>query len=52
MNSGEEALINLFKTKQGRLMKKLQNGWLRKSIRPVALRAVRTPIYGLETCAH
>lgn len=50
MNSGEEALINLFKTKQGRIMKKLQNGLASEIYKAGGTSGHENAIYGLETC--
>lgn len=50
MNSGEEALINLFKTKQGRLMKKLQTGLASEIYKAGGTSGRENAIYGLETC--
>lgn len=49
MNSGPEALINLFKTKQGRLMKKLQNGLAGEVYKAGGTSGRENAIYGLET---
>lgn len=49
MNSGQEALINLFKTKQGRIMKKLQNGLAHEIYQAGGTSGRENAIYGLET---
>ena len=49
MNSGNEALINLFKTKQGRIMKKLQNGLASEIYKAGGGAGTENAIYGLET---
>lgn len=49
MNSGQEALINLFKTKQGRLMKKLQTGLSSEIYKAGGTSGRENAIYGLET---
>lgn len=49
MNSGDEALINLFKTKQGRIMKKLQNGLASEIYKAGGSSGRENAIYGLET---
>jgi len=50
MNSGDEALINLFKTKQGRLLKKIQNGFAHEIYQAGGTSGRENSIYGLETC--
>lgn len=49
MNSGNEALVNLFKTKQGRIMKKLMNGLAGEVYRAGGTSGRENCIYGLET---
>lgn len=49
MNSGQEALINLFKTKQGRIMKKLMNGLAGEMYRSGGDTGRENCIYGLES---
>ncbi len=49
MNSGNEALINLFKTKQGRLMKKLTSGLAGEIYKDGGSSGRENCIYGLET---
>lgn len=50
MNSGDEALINLFKTKQGRIMKALQNKMAGEAYKVGGTSGRENCIYGLETC--
>jgi len=50
MNQGEEALINLFKTKQGRLTKKMQTGLASEIYKGGGTSGRENSIYGLETC--
>lgn len=49
MNSGSEALVNLFKTKQGRIMKKLSNGLAGEIYKAGGTSGRENAIYGLET---
>jgi len=49
MNKGEEALINLFRTKQGRTTKKLQDGMAGEIYRTGGTSGRENCIYGLET---
>jgi hypothetical protein len=49
MNKGPEALINLFKTKQGHIMKKLQNGLAKEIYQAGGGSGAENAIYGLET---
>lgn len=49
MNKGNEALVNLFNTKQGRIMKKLQNGLAGEIYREGGTSGRENCVYGLET---
>lgn len=49
MNSGANALVDLFKTKQGRLMKKLQNGLASEIYQAGGGSGRENAIYGIET---
>lgn len=49
MNKGQEALINLFKTKQGRLMKRLQHGLAAEMYLAGGGSGRENAIYGIET---
>lgn len=50
MNKGDEALINLFKTKQSRLRKKADNGLASEIYKDGGASGRENTIYGLETC--
>lgn len=49
MNKGDEALINLFQTKNNRLVKKIQNGLAAEMYKDGGLSGRENTIYGLES---